>query len=67
MFDKDKRLMQFGACIVGAVVAYMFVTIWVKPVVDNSVFMVSLATFILGYYWGSSKGSQDKDNLMKKG
>jgi hypothetical protein len=65
--DKEKRLMTFGACIVGAVVLYMFVTVFVKPVIDNSAFMVSLATFILGYYWGSSKGSQDKNDLMKGG
>jgi len=65
MDDKEKKLMRFGALIVAAVVAYMFVTVWVKPVVDNTTFMVGMAMLIIGYYWGSSKGSQDKNDLLK--
>jgi len=66
MDDKEKKLMRFGALIVAAVVAYMFVTIWVSPVVDNTTFMVGMAMLIIGYYWGSSKGSQDKNDLLKR-
>lgn len=67
MFDKEKTLMVFAAGIVAAVILYMFITVWFKPVVDNTTFMVGMGMLILGYYWGSSKGSQDKNDLIKRG
>ncbi len=67
MFDKEKKLMVFAAGIVSSVILYMFITVFVKPLVDNTTFMVGMGMLILGYYWGSSKGSQDKNELIKRG
>ena len=45
-------------------VAYVFVCAWHKPVIDLSAPILSIITLLLGYYWGSSKGSADKSAAM---
>lgn len=46
---------------------YLFVAHFWKPVgTDSSAFFIAIASGIVGYYWGSSKGSQDKTDLLKK-
>lgn len=46
---------------------YLFLAhFWKAGGVDSSAFFISIASGIVGYYWGSSKGSQDKDEALRK-
>lgn len=64
----DKTKMFYAACcIVGICIGYLFMSHFYKPIgIDSSAFFISIASGLTGFYWGSSKGSQDKDELLKK-
>jgi hypothetical protein len=59
----DKTKMFYAAVSIG----YLFLSHFYKPVgIDSSAFFISIASGLTGYYWGSSKGSQDKTNILNK-
>jgi hypothetical protein len=64
----DKTKMFYAAvAIVGVCIGYLFLSHFYKPVgIDSSAFFISIASGLTGYYWGSSKGSQDKTNILNK-
>lgn len=66
MEDKTKKY-QFSAAMLVILfcIAYLFVCAWHKPVVDLTAPVLSIITLLLGYYWGSSKGSADKSETLK--
>ena len=54
---------QFLAAVAFIMIAvgYCFLCMFFKPVVDLTAPILSMATLLLGYYWGTSKSSADKD------
>lgn len=66
MDDKIKLYMFLAATIyIGIVLGYCFVLVWIKPLMDLSAPLLSIGTLLLGYYWGTSKSSSDKDGRNK--
>lgn len=62
MNDKLTLYMFLAATVyIAVVMAYCFILIWTKPVVDLTAPLLSIGTLLLGYYWGTSKSSSDKD------
>jgi hypothetical protein len=62
---KDRFILFFAAAIVAICMAYVFLTVWVKPTTDNSTVMIGIAITVIGVYYGTSKSSQDKSETMK--
>jgi len=61
MDDKLKQWMFIAAFLLLLItLAYCFVCIWVKPVVDLSTPILGITMLLIGYYWGTSKSSADK-------
>jgi hypothetical protein len=65
--EEKIRLYQFWAAMffIAAALGYYFACIFVKPVVDLTSSISNVAMLLIGYYFGSSKSSQDKGDAMK--
>ena len=68
MSDDTIKTYQFmGAmAIIFICIAYLFICIWIKPMVDLSAPVLSIITFLLGFYYGSSKASQARAEMQNK-
>ncbi len=65
--DDFKAKMFYAACgFVCIALIYSFICIWFKPVVDLTTPMQNMAYLLIGYYWGTSKSSADKDKANEK-
>ncbi len=65
--DERTRMFLAAVSIILICFGYLFLAHFWKPTgADSSAFFISIASGIVGFYWGSSKGSQDKNDLMKK-
>ena len=63
--DGTKKYQFYAALsIVLICIAYLFICAWHKPVIDLTAPVLSLITLLVGYYWGSSKGSVDKSDTI---
>jgi hypothetical protein len=67
MNDTAKRY-QFAAAlaIILICISYLFVCAWHKPVIDLTAPVLSIITLLIGYYWGSSKSSQERSEMQTK-
>ena len=66
MNDMTKKYQFFAAVFIILVgLGYIFLCAFWKPVVDLTAPILGLIMLLTGYYWGSSKGSQDKADTMK--
>ena len=60
--DKIQLQMFQAACVfIMITLIYAFICIFVKPVVDLTTPIFGMGMLLLGYYWGPSKSSKDKD------
>jgi hypothetical protein len=48
-------------------IGYFFLCAFIKPVVDLTTPLLGLAMLLVGYYWGTSKSSADKDKVIQQG
>lgn len=65
--DDKLRMFYAALCVIGVCFGYLFVAHFYKPIgLDSSTFFIAIASGIVGYYWGSSKGSQDKTDILNK-
>ena len=66
--DEKFKLYQFYAAMMFILIGlgYCFTCVWVKPVIDLSTPIVGISMLLLGYYWGTSSSSKDKDNTIAK-
>jgi hypothetical protein len=64
----DAKKYQFPAAIGLIVVclAYIFLTIWHKPISDQSAAVLGIIMLLIGYYWGSSKTSQERSEMQTR-
>ena len=64
--DEKFKLYQFYAAMVFILIGlgYCFTCVWVKPVIDLSTPIVGISMLLLGYYWGTSSSSKDKDKTI---
>ena len=65
---EDAKKYQFPAAIaiVGVCLAYLFMTAWLKPTIDHSSTVTGIVMLLIGYYWGSSKTSQERSEMLTK-
>lgn len=67
MDNKLKTRMFYAACVfVGVVLVYCFLCFFQKPQLDMTTPLLGLAMLLVGYYWGTSKGSSDKSETIDK-
>jgi hypothetical protein len=67
MDDKLKMRMFYAACgFVLIVLLYCFFCFFQKPQLDMTTPLLGLAMLLVGYYWGTSKGSSDKSEIIDK-
>ncbi len=67
MEDKVRLYSFFAAALfILACLTYVFICIWIKPAIDLTVPVMGIITFLLGFYYGSSKSSQDKSDRIEK-
>ena len=65
MEDKVRLYSFFAAtAFITACLAYVFICIWIKPEIDLTVPVMGIITFLLGFYYGSSKSSQEKGDKI---
>ena len=66
--DDQAKKYQFPAAIFIVVLclAYLFICAWHKPEIDLTAPVLGVVMLLLGYYWGSSKSSQDKGMTIDK-
>lgn len=65
--DRIKGRMFNAACFfVFLVFCYCFLGFFWKPAMDLSTALVGIATFLLGFYYGTSKSSEDKNKTIDK-
>ena len=64
----DAKKYQFPAALLIVLIclAYLFICAWHKPVVDLTAPVLSTITLLIGYYWGSSKTSQERSEMQTK-
>ncbi len=62
------RLLSFTSAVFIVIVClgYVVMCAWHKPAIDLSAPVLSIITLLLGYYYGSSKSSQDKSERIEK-
>jgi hypothetical protein len=67
MDDKLKQKMFYAACVfVLIVLVYCFLCFFQKPQLDMTTPLLGMAMLLVGYYWGTSKGSADKTETIDK-
>lgn len=72
--DQKKQLLRFAIFIVTVCFVYFFCITFLTVPPGGQRYADLILGFLIGtafasvmnFYWGSSKGSQDKDNLMKR-
>jgi len=64
--DKVKSKMFYAACFfIIVVLSYCFLCFFQTPKLDMTTPLLSFATLLIGYYWGSAKGSADQREEAK--
>jgi hypothetical protein len=67
MGDKlNTRMFYAACCFVSVVLIYCFFCFFQKPQLDMTTPLLGLAMLLVGYYWGTSKGSADKSETIDK-
>ena len=68
MNEDTVKKYQFVAAvmIICICLAYIFIAAWHAPKVDLTAPVLSIITLLLGYYWGSSKSSQERSDMQTK-
>jgi hypothetical protein len=66
--DDKIKLYSFYAAVMFVLIGlvYCFILIWLKPTVDLATPILGLVMLLIGYYWGTSKSSADKDKTIEK-
>lgn len=63
--DDKSRMFWAAVSIILICFGYLFLAhFWKATGADSSAFFISIASGVTGYYWGSSKGSADKTDIM---
>lgn len=70
--DYERKVILFMACaLLGASVLFYFLVLFIELKPDQNEIMASGMTYmrdigmlLIGFYWGGSKGSKDKDTLL---
>jgi len=68
MSNELVRKYQFIAAmsIILVLIGYIFLCAFIKPIIDLTTPILSLITLLVGYYWGSSKSSQERSDMQTK-